>query len=184
MQQFSILDWVRRLISPARHVPQPGTILQGSRGYKFQKCFGSFAIRPIIALSVISSFQIPSSLHQYTILFILKYILDANVQVCSLALFFSCCRCKWFCKTVAASADKFFYFPYTVCMLNMSWTVMFLFSTRCCFTKVDWNCHRTSKQPLLPLPVSVHLHNTEELETAEEILQSSEARQMMVSASM
>ncbi|KAK3523600.1 hypothetical protein QTP70_002714 [Hemibagrus guttatus] len=36
-----------------------------------------------------------------------------------------------------------------------------------------------SKQPLLPLPVSVPLHNTEELETAEEILQSSEARQMM-----
>ncbi|KAK3519146.1 hypothetical protein QTP70_018844 [Hemibagrus guttatus] len=37
-----------------------------------------------------------------------------------------------------------------------------------------------SKHPLLPLPVSVPLHNTEELETAEEILQSSEARQMMV----
>ncbi|GAA6105868.1 uncharacterized protein LOC115823720 [Tachysurus ichikawai] len=41
-----------------------------------------------------------------------------------------------------------------------------------------------SKQPLLPLPVSVPLHNTEDLETAEEILESSEARQMMAHASM
>nr|XP_055043014.1 uncharacterized protein LOC129430035 isoform X1 [Misgurnus anguillicaudatus]XP_055043015.1 uncharacterized protein LOC129430035 isoform X1 [Misgurnus anguillicaudatus] len=38
----------------------------------------------------------------------------------------------------------------------------------------------TSKQPMPALPVSLPLHNNEELDSAEDILQSSEARQIMV----
>jgi hypothetical protein len=41
-----------------------------------------------------------------------------------------------------------------------------------------------SKKLLQPLPVSVPLHNSDELESAEEILASSEARTIMVCGSM
>lgn len=137
-----------------------------------------------------AKFQAVYNIIQYCY-FILKYILDANVRVCSLVIFLVVDTRDSARQLMKGKCREVFLLSlYSMLVKNIFWTVIFLFSTRCCFTKGTPEGMSAivqtvlQKQPLLPLPVSVPLHNTDKLENAEEILQSNEARQMMVSASM